>query len=952
MDKTDIIHIKEAEKKVQTISSIETLAEGAKAGFIIVRGAREHNLKNVNIDIPRNSFIVVTGISGSGKSSLAFDTLYAEGQRRYIESLSAYARQFLEQMKKPEAEYIGGLPPAIAIEQRKAASNPRSTVATTTEIYDYLRLLFARIGIPHCPKCKRTISRLSSTEITDIISGMKSKQPITLFAPLVRGRKGEYKSIFEDIQKAGFLKVRVDGQIYDIEDTIEIKRYKTHTIEVLIDQFHPYEERSRIAESVELGLKIGKGTIIVHTKKNESLYSEKFGCPNCGIGYDELSPRNFSFNSPYGACSECKGLGFLLKIDPDLVIPDKEKTFRKGAIKPWQESGGHGLFLHYRRLLRHYLNIIEKNLDHTPRDLSSHELTLLLYGAPEWNFEGVIPNLERLFHQTESAYRREEIAKYMRELPCPSCKGGRLKPEILAVTVGKKSIMDITGMSVLEVKKFFSTLSLTKRETLIGARILKEITSRINFLEEVGLDYLSLDRMTHSLSGGEAERIRLATQIGSGLVGVLYILDEPSIGLHPRDNLRLIATLRHLQNLGNTVIVIEHDEEMMRNADFIIDLGPGAGTHGGEIVGAGTIDDIKTTPHSLTGQYLSRTLSIPVPSSRRQPGERSIQIIGASHNNLKKIDVKIPLGLFVCVTGVSGSGKSSLIDDILTKAVRRLLHGSKDIPGKHKALLGIENLDKIVVIDQSPIGRTPRSNPATYTGAFDYIRQLFSYTPEARLRGYKPGRFSFNVKDGRCEACQGEGITRIEMHFLPDVIIPCELCKGRRYNRETLEIQYRGKNIADVLSMKIEDALLFFENTPRIKNKLETLNNVGLGYLEIGQPATTLSGGEAQRVKLATELARSGNERTLYVLDEPTTGLHLYDIQKLLNVLNSLVDKGSSVLIIEHNIEVIKSADYLIDLGPEGGDKGGKLICCGTPEEVAKIKRSFTGRFLADSLAR
>jgi len=920
------------------------------AHYIIVQGAREHNLKNISLMIPRNKFIVITGISGSGKSSLAFDTLYAEGQRRYIESLSAYARQFLEQMKKPDVDHIFGLPPAIAIEQRKSASNPRSTVATTTEIYDYLRLLYARIGKPHCPKCHRPITRQSSSEIIEKIMSLPEKTKISILAPLVRGRKGEYRNILDEIRKSGFLKARIDGNVFDLDQEISLKRYKTHSIEVVIDEIQIPSDKQRIAESVETGLKIGKGLLIISQNGQDYLFNEKLGCPECGISFEQLEPRNFSFNSPYGACPECKGLGFLMKIDPELVIPDKNKTFREGAIKPWQDTGGRHIFFYYRGLLRDMLRYIGKTLDTKVSELNERQLNFILYGDPDQGYEGVIPNLERLFHETESEFRREEIMKYMRELVCPSCKGDRLKPEALAVTISDYSIMDVCRMSVAEVKKFFENIQLTPRQQMIAGQILKEIISRTGFLEEVGLDYLTLDRMTHTLSGGEAERIRLATQIGSGLVGVLYILDEPSIGLHPRDNYRLITTLKHLSSLGNTVIVIEHDEEMMRNADYIIDLGPGAGKNGGEIVGCGTIDQIIASERSITGKYLSGKEFIPIPQKRRKPGDKYIQIIGATHNNLKNIDVSIPLGLFVCVTGVSGSGKSSLIDDVLTQGLRKILYNSKVVPGKHKAIIGIENIDKIVVIDQSPIGRTPRSNPATYTGVFDLIRKLFSITQEARIRGYKPGRFSFNLKDGRCEACQGEGITKIEMHFLPDVFIPCEVCNGKRYNKETLEIRYRGKNIAEILEMKIEEAYEFFKNIAPVAAKLKTLCDVGLGYLELGQPATTLSGGEAQRVKLAAELAKKGNEKTLYVLDEPTTGLHLFDIQKLLTVLNRLVDKGSTVVVIEHNIEVIKSADYIIDLGPEGGDRGGEIVCTGTPEEVAKNKKSYTGQFLAKVL--
>ncbi|HOV22473.1 MAG TPA: excinuclease ABC subunit UvrA [bacterium] len=919
--------------------------------FISIRGAREHNLKNINIDIPRNNLVVITGVSGSGKSSLAYDTLYAEGQRRYIESLSTYARQFLEQMKKPDVDHIFGLPPAIAIEQRKAASNPRSIVATTTEIYDYMRLLFARIGIPHCPACGKIISRQSSSEIIDNILSFPPTKEVKILAPVVRGRKGEYVKVFDEIKKSGFLMVRVDGKYYEVDEKIKLEKYKIHNIEVLIDQFIiGEEERSRVAESVEMGLKVGKGVIIVDDGQKEVFFNENFGCVKCGISFEELSPRMFSFNSPYGTCPECKGLGFLMRIDPDLVIPDKNKTFRKGAIRPWHETGGRGIFLYYRSLLRELLYQFNKGLDDSPSDLTEEQLNILLYGSDEYNFEGVIPNLERLFKQTESERRKEEIMKYIREIKCPVCNGGRLRKEALSVTVGGKSIMDITSMSVKGVKEFFNTLKLNEREKMIAKQILKEIISRLNFMEEVGLDYLTLDRMTHTLSGGEVERIRLATQIGSGLVGVAYILDEPTIGLHQRDNLRLINTLKSLRDLGNTVVVIEHDEEMMKNADWVVDLGPGAGIHGGYVVAEGKVDDIIKVKNSITGKFLSGEREITLPSKRRKPTGKRIKIIGAKHNNLKNINVEIPLGLFVCVTGVSGSGKSSLIEDVLYNALRKILYKSKEEPGEHDAILGIEYINKVVEIDQSPIGRTPRSNPATYTGAFTYIREIFANTEEARIRGYKPGRFSFNVKGGRCEACIGEGITKIEMHFLPDIYIPCEVCKGTRYNKETLEIKYKGKNIAEILDMKVEESVEFFKNFPHLKNKLQTLYDVGLGYISLGQPATTLSGGEAQRIKLAAELSRKGNERTIYILDEPTVGLHLADIEKLLGVLNRLVEKGSSVIVIEHNLEVIKYADWLIDLGPEGGDKGGYVIAQGPPEKIAKNPKSYTGKFLKEKL--
>ncbi|MCM8807296.1 MAG: excinuclease ABC subunit UvrA [Candidatus Omnitrophica bacterium] len=915
--------------------------------YISIRGAREHNLKNINIDLPRNKLIVITGISGSGKSSLAFDTLYAEGQRRYIESLSAYARQFLEQMKKPDVDQITGLPPAIAIEQRKAAANPRSTVATTTEIYDYLRVLFARIGIPHCPKCGRVISRQSSSEIIEKIMSFENAIEIKVLAPVIRGRKGEYRKIFEQIKEMGFLKVRVDGKYYDVDEEIKLDRYKIHNIEILIDSYVVgEEEKLRIAESVEMALKIGKGIVIIEKEGKDIIFNENYSCPICGISFEEISPRMFSFNSPYGACPECKGLGFLMKIDPDLVIPDKTKTFREGAIKPWHEVGGRGLFWYYRGLLNEILDILGRDIDDRVCDLSKRELDIILYGSEEYNFEGVIPNLERLFRETESEYRREEIMKYIREVTCPSCKGDRLKPEALAVKISGKSIMDICRMSVDKAMNFFENLRLSEREQLIAKQILKEIISRLSFLKEVGLDYLTLDRMTHTLSGGEAERIRLATQIGSGLVGVLYILDEPTIGLHQRDNLKLINTLKHLRDIGNTVVVIEHDEETIRNADFIVDLGPGAGSHGGEIVACGTLEDIIKNENSITGKYLSGKLKIEIPEKRRKPGDKKLKILKASHNNLKNIDVEIPLGLFVCITGVSGSGKSSLIEDVLYKGLKKILYNSKEEPGKHEGILGVEYINKVVVIDQSPIGRTPRSNPATYTGAFTYIREIFANTYEARVRGYTPGRFSFNVKGGRCESCMGEGIMKIEMHFLPDIYIPCDVCKGKRYNKETLEIKYKGKDIAEVLEMKVEDALDFFKAHPKLVEKLKTLYDVGLGYIALGQPATTLSGGEAQRVKLAAELSRKGNEKTLYILDEPTVGLHMADIAKLLDVLKRLVDKGSTVIVIEHNLEVIKCADWIIDLGPEGGDKGGYIVAEGPPEKIAQNPKSYTGYFL------
>jgi len=921
---------------------------------IVIKGACEHNLKNIDLTLPRNKLIVITGLSGSGKSSLAFDTLYAEGQRRYIESLSAYARQFLEQLKKPAVDYISGLPPAIAIGQRKSTSNPRSTVATTTEIYDYLRLLFARVGLPHCPKCGRVISRQSGQEICEKIERYPSGTRVQVLAPMVRGRKGEYRELFRDIESSGFVKVRVDGKIYDLEEKISLARYKMHRIEAIIDEFPlNSENRSRLAESTEIALKLGKGLVIINLNGKDSLYSENYACPHCDISFEELSPRMFSFNSPYGACPICRGLGFKIEVDPDLVIPDKSKTLYEGAIKPWHEAGGRGIFLHYRRKLRKVANHLGYDLDTPISDLKKKDIESILYGSGELNFEGVIPNLERRFRETESEFRRTEILKYMRELPCPNCKGGRLRPESLAVTIKDKSIFTITKMSITAAMNFFAHLKFDKRRTLIAVRILKEIKNRLNFMLEVGLGYLTLDRMSHTLSGGEAERTRLATQIGSGLVGVLYILDEPTIGLHQRDNRMLLGTLKRLRDLGNSVVVIEHDEITIRSADYLVDLGPGAGISGGKVVAQGSLQNIFDCPSSLTGKYLKGELKIKVPPRRRKPNKnRILEIKKAAEYNLKNIDVKIPLGLLICVTGVSGSGKSTLIDEVLRKGLNKFLYHSKEKPGKHKAIIGANQIDKVVLVDQSPIGRTPRSNPATYTGLFSPVRQLFSQLPEAKMRGYKPGRFSFNVKEGRCGACQGDGVTKIEMHFLPDIEVPCEVCKGKRYNRETLEIRFKGKNIADVLSMKIETALKFFENIPSVSRKLKTLNDVGLGYLELGQSATTLSGGEAQRVKLATELSRKGSERTLYLLDEPTTGLHFADIEKLLNVLNRLVDKGSTVIIIEHQLDVIKGADYIVDLGPEGGDKGGYVVASGTPEEIAACPASYTGKYLKEILSK
>ncbi|MCD6127990.1 MAG: excinuclease ABC subunit UvrA [Methanomicrobia archaeon] len=922
---------------------------------IKIVGAREHNLKNINLELPRDKLIVITGVSGSGKSSLAFDTIYAEGQRRYVESLSAYARQFLGQMKKPDVEYIEGLSPAISIEQKGISKNPRSTVGTVTEIYDYLRLLFARIGIPHCPLCGKEIRQQTSQQIIENVMNLNGK--ITIFAPIARGKKGEYKKEFETLRREGFGKVRVDGEIIDLENDISLDKKKKHNIEVLIDRINldKSKDKTRIADAVELALKIGDGLVLVSSDR-EYLYSEKFACPDCGISFGEIEPRIFSFNSPFGACPECKGLGYKIEIDPDLVIPDRSLSIIEGAIAPW----GNNMDTYYMKMLRtvveHYGYTVETPIE----DMDEKVIDIILYGTKEkikfsfkgessqWSyeggFEGVIRNLERRFRETSSEYIRNEIGKYMNEKACSFCNGKRLKKESLAVTINGKNIIELTEMSIKKLYRFFNNLKLTEREKIISKQILKEIKNRLEFLISVGLDYLTLDRKSATLSGGEAERIRLATQIGSSLVGVLYILDEPSIGLHQRDNTRLIQTLKKLRDLGNTVIVIEHDENMIRNADHIVDMGPGAGEHGGRVVAQGNLEEVMNNSESLTGKYLKGVLKIEVPKKRRK-SNKFLKITGVRHNNLKNITVEIPLGVFVCITGVSGSGKSSLINDTLYRAIAQKLYRAKEKPGRYENIIGLENIDKVVVIDQSPIGRTPRSNPATYTGVFTPIRELFSMLPESKIRGYSPGRFSFNVKGGRCDACEGHGLIKIEMHFLPDVYVPCEVCKGKRFNKETLEVKYKGKNIADVLDMSVEEALNFFENIPRIKRILQTLYDVGMGYIKLGQSATTLSGGEAQRVKLAKELSKRATGRTLYILDEPTTGLHFDDIKKLLNVLNRLVDRGNTVLVIEHNLDVIKNADYIIDLGPEGGDKGGYVVAKGTPEDIVK-KNTYTGQFL------
>jgi len=945
---------------------------------IIIKGAQEHNLKNVNVEIPRNKLVVITGLSGSGKSSLAFDTLYAEGQRRYVESLSNYARQFLEQMSKPKVDYIEGLSPAISIEQRKASSNPRSTVATLTEIYDYFRLLFAHIGKPHCYRCGRRISSQSIEDITRQIMKFPPGSAIQILAPLVRGRKGEYRELFQEMRREGYLRVRIDGEIRSLEEDIFLDKNKKHRIEVVIDRLKVKEGiESRLADSLELASDRGNGLVLVTMRKDgkerEYPFSRYFACPHCEISYEEISPRMFSFNSPYGACPACNGLGTQQTIDPELVVPEPERSLREGAIAPWEE--GVGFYRWARTASRYYFRQLASlarhykfSLDTPFKDLPPSIQQIILYGSnseeiefTEYRgndyytyqapFEGVIPNLERRYRESDSDYVKEEIQKYIRETPCPACKGARLRPESLAVKIQDKNIYDVVRMSIKECQEFFSSLRLTSREKLIAGEILKEVQKRLGFMVNVGLSYLTLDRRIGTLSGGEAERIRLATQIGSGLVGVIYILDEPTIGLHQRDTRRLLDTLKELRDLGNTIVVVEHDRATIEAADHIIDLGPGAGEHGGEIVAQGSVSDIKNCPRSLTGKYLKGELKIPLPSFRRTPTDnRYLRIIGAKEHNLKDIDVSIPLGTFVCITGVSGSGKSTLVEDILYKALVRHFFKSRVKPGKYDKIEGLEYIDKVVVIDQSPIGRTPRSNPATYTGLFTPIRQIFARVEEARMRGYSQGRFSFNVRKGRCQECKGEGMIKIEMQFLPDVYVPCDACKGKRYNRETLQIKYKGKNIADVLEMTVEEALEFFHSIPQVRRKLKTLYDVGLGYIKLGQPAPTLSGGEAQRVKLARELSKIGTGKTLYILDEPTTGLHFADIEKLLNVLNRLVDKGNTVLVIEHNPDVIKVADYIIDLGPEGGDEGGEIVACGPPEEVAKNHCSYTGQILKEVL--
>ena len=931
---------------------------------IVIKGAKEHNLKNINLEIPRDKLVVITGLSGSGKSSLAFDTLYAEGQRRYVESLSSYARQFLGLMEKPDVELIEGLSPAIAIDQKTTSKNPRSTVGTVTEIYDYIRLLYARIGVPYCPNCGKKIERQTIDQIVDTIMNLEIGTKIQVLAPVIRGRKGEFKKLLEDFSKDGFVRARIDGNTVELTDDIDLDRQKKHTVEIIVDRLVIKEDiRSRLTESVEIALKHANNLVSIDVQNGkEMLFSQNYACPDCGISFEELSPRMFSFNNPFGACPTCTGIGYLMKMDEDLIIPDKNKTLYDG-VKAFGSStmkkGETMAKMYFESIGRHYGVDISVPIKKLPRDF----LDKILYGTGdevidfEYSsiagtrkfsspFEGVIPTLDRRYRETKSNGMKEFYEYYMSNSHCPTCNGARLKKESLSVKVGSKNIKELTDMSVDKIKDYLNNLKLNNKDKMISEQILKELNQRLQFLIDVGLEYLTLSRSAGTLSGGEAQRIRLATQIGSGLTGVLYILDEPSIGLHQRDNEKLIATLKKLRDLGNTVLVVEHDEDTMYAADQVIDIGPGPGVHGGNVIAQGTAEEIKLIPESITGQYLSGNKKIEVPKKRRKSNGKSIKIIGAKEHNLKNINVEFPLGQFICVTGVSGSGKSTLINEILYKSLAKEINGSNEKPGKCKEIKGIENIDKIINIDQSPIGRTPRSNPATYTGVFDYIRDIFAETNEAKMRGYDKGRFSFNVAGGRCEACSGDGVLKIEMHFLPDIYVPCEVCKGKRYNKETLGVKYKGKTISDVLDMTVEDALEFFKNVPRIKQKIQTLYDVGLGYIKLGQPSTTLSGGEAQRIKLATELSKKPTGKTLYILDEPTTGLHIADVHKLVDILQRLVDTGNSIIVIEHNLELIKTSDYIIDLGPEGGDNGGQVIAAGTPEQIVKNKDSYTGEFL------
>ena len=938
---------------------------------IIIKGAKEHNLKNINLEIPRDKLVVITGLSGSGKSSLAFDTLYAEGQRRYVESLSSYARQFLGLMEKPDVESIEGLSPAISIDQKTTSKNPRSTVGTVTEIYDYIRLLYARVGTPYCPNCGKKIEKQSIDQIVDNVMKIKEGTRIQILAPVVRGRKGEYTKLFEDLQKDGFARVRVDGEIYDLSDEIKLDKNKKHEIEVVVDRLVIKEDIvGRLTESIETALKQADNLVLIDiVGEKQVLYSCNYACPDCGFSFPELTPRMFSFNNPYGACPKCSGIGYLMKMDEDLIIPDKTKTLYDG-VKAFGAStmkkGDTMAKMYFESVGKHYgIDIKNKKIKDLPKDF----INKILYGtgndeidfeytsslgtrkfkAP---FEGVIPTLERRHNETKSQGMRDFYEMYMSELPCDECNGARLKKEILSIKVGGININEMTDLSVKSLQEFLRKLELTDSQKMIAEMILKEIDARLQFLIDVGLEYLTLSRSAGTLSGGEAQRIRLATQIGSGLTGVLYILDEPSIGLHQRDNDKLIATLKKLRDLGNSLLVVEHDEDTMYAADQIIDIGPGAGVHGGQVMAQGTAEEIKNVPTSITGAYLSGRKKIEVPKKRRPGNKKNIEIVNATENNLKNISVKFPLGKFICITGVSGSGKSTLINEVLYKNIAQQLNGATEKPGKCKTIKGLENIDKIINIDQSPIGHTPRSNPATYTGAFDLIRDIFASTNEAKMRGYEKGRFSFNVPGGRCESCSGDGVHRIEMHFLPDVFVPCEVCKGKRYNRETLEVKYKGKSIADVLDMTVEESLEYFANIPRIKNKIQTLYDVGLGYIKLGQPSTTLSGGEAQRVKLATELSKKATGKTLYILDEPTTGLHIADVHRLVDILQRLVDTGNTIIVIEHNLDLIKTADYIIDLGPEGGEAGGEIIAVGTPEQICKNDRSYTGKFLKKYLEK